>query len=568
MSIFELVARYDILSYNLRDDVVSLDMFGFIKKFRDSFLILIRGRPEIPPKELKKPIPGPAPPPSEGKAETPDAQVTLTSTTSDKDKTETSDAQEALTSTTSDKDKTETSDTQEALTSTTSDKDKTETSDTQETLTSTTSDKDKTETSDTQEALTSTTSDKDKTETSDTQEALTSTTSGKNKSKRKVNRDYRRTPEKQPWNIGARRYSKNQPNKPTRLYSRPVPKLICQKLAEKYELKLNVEGCDVDKVHQDGDLLSIDKVGECQLRSYSGYLEITYKDGNESKVSLFDEDRPLIFKLSKDFDVGRHWKSGIARGCFLVFMPYEWELDGDIHIEFWDCSDGQFRAHFIDMSSDEDILPKIRKRKGEKSLYKLPTDHAIELPGTNEPIFDDSSHGELHTGNVPYLKHPDDVTWIRVGEERKGGWKGENFKRDEADLEQMLGCRQGRFYIRVYDDNVDLLGSTDFRYLRDLRKILIDDRPYVPDMSPFKPCPKKGYSPTKLQFFGVDNTPPDVKVKDKKYLATEPSGGVVVFNPHPGADEVICQLSFDKDQVDVTIRTPRIWWRLENGNPK
>ena len=305
-------------------------------------------------------------------------------------------------------------------------------------------------------------------------------------------------------------------------------------------------------------------MGICQLRSYFGYLEITYKDGKEGKVSLFDGDRPLIFKLSKNFNVGRHWKSGINRGCFLAFMPYEWKLVGDTPAGPWDRPDGKFRAHFIDMSSDEDVLPKIRK--GGTSIYELPTDHVIELPGTNDPIFDDSSHGELHTGDVPDLKHPDIVTWIRVGEEKRGGWKGENFKQDEADLEQMLAGRQGRFYIRVYDENVDLLGSTDFRYLRDLRKILIDDRPYVPDMSPFKPCPEKGYSPTKLQFFGVDNTPPDVKVNDKKYLATEPSGGVVVFNPHPGADEVICQLSFDKGQVDVTIRIPRIWWRLENGN--
>ena len=551
-------------------------MFGFIGKILKKL------------KEFKKtgrnPTSKPAPQPSNGKPKStdkqinennaphsteidkpPDKQETNHSSTISEGKAETSDTQEALTSTTSDKDKAETSDTQEALTSTTSDKDKAETSDTQEALTSTTSDKDKAETSDTQEALTSTTSDKDKTETSGTQVNPTSTTSGKNKSKRKVNRDYRRTPEKQPWNIGPRRYSKNQPHKIPKLHSRPVPKLICQKKAETYEIKLNVEGCDVDTVHQDGDLLQIDKTGICQLRSYFGYLEITYKDGKEGKVSLFDGDRPLIFKLSKDFNVGRHWKSGINRGCFLAFMPYEWKLVGDTPAGPWDCSDGKFRAHFIDMSSDEDVLPKIRK--GGVSLYELPTDHVIELPGTKEPIFDDSSHGELHTGDVPNLKHPDIVTWIRVGEEKRGGWKGENFKQDEADLEHMLAGRQGRFYIRVYDENVDLLGSTDFRYLRDLRKILIDDDLYISNMPPLIPHPQKGYSPVKLRLLDAnDKIHPGVsKDPDNRHIDIQ-SDGIVVVNPHPEADEVICRLSFDKGQVDVTIRLPRIWWRLENGN--
>ena len=500
---------------------------------------------------------------SETSAETSDTQDTDHSTTSSENSAETSDTQDTDHSTISSENSAETSDTQDTNHSSTTSEESTETSDTQDTDHSTTSSETSTETSDTQDTDHSTTSSETSAETSDTQETLTSTTSGKNKSKRKVNRDYRRTPEKQPWNIGPKRNPQNQPLKPPKLHSRPVPELICQKQAKTYEIKLNVEGCDVDKVRQNETDLHIDGASKYLLSDYSGYLEITYKDGKKSNVTLFDGDRPLIFKLRENWEgIGRHRKGKMTRGCFLVFAPSDWEYDGTPPVEPVYCSVGNFRIHYIVLYDDDDAPPKFRKRGG--APYELPTNHAIELPSEQPPIFDDSSHGKLHTGDVPNLKHPDSVTWIRVGEERRGGWKGENFKPDKLDLEQMLAGRQGRFYIRVYDENVDLLDSTDFRYLRDLRKILINGELYTQNMA-LAPCPNKGYSPIKLQFIDANgDIHPGVKILDNPYVDVQPDG-IVIVDPHPEADKVVCSLSFDKGQANVTINLPRIWWRLEKG---
>ena len=308
--------------------------------------------------------------------------------------------------------------------------------------------------------------------------------------------------------------------------------------------------------------LHIDGASKCLLSDYSGYLEITYKDGKEGKVTLFDGDRPLIFKLRENWEgIGRHRKGKLTRGCFLVFAPSDWERDGPPPVEPVYCSFGNFRVHYIVLYDDEDAPPKFRK--GEGAPYELPTNHAIELPSKQNPIFDDSSHGKLHTGDVPNIKHPDSVTWIRVGEERRGGWKGENFKPDKADLEQMLAGRQGRFYIRVYDENVDLLDSTDFRYLRNLREILVDGIPYTKNTI-LPPHPKEGYSQTKLRFVDTDGENIRPRIKNSPHISVNDEN-VVLVEPRPDADKVVCPLSFDNGQANVTINLPRIWWRLEKG---
>ena len=339
------------------------------------------------------------------------------------------------------------------------------------------------------------------------------------------------------------------------------PELICKKRNRRFEMELDVSDCNVTDVRQNGESLPI-KSDTCELSDYSGYLEVTYKHGKTEEITLFNGHNPLIFKLSKNWQrIGRNMK-GVTAGYFLVFAPLKWRRDGEAPHMPASCGDETFLAHHIVRLDAQEALPTLYEGSNP---HQIAEKNPINLSG--ECFFDDSPHGQLFIGDTPELEFPPDITWVRVGEERQRGWKGENFEILDAtfELEEALKDRQGRFYVRIYDENVDLLDSRDFRYLSNLRKILIDDMPYVPDMSPFNPCPKKGYSPTKMQFFGADNTPPDIKVNDKKHLATEPSEGVVVFNPHPDADKVTCSVLFDKSWVSVTVNIPRIWWRLENG---
>ena len=367
-------------------------------------------------------------------------------------------------------------------------------------------------------------------------------------------------PEGGPRKIAARRDRKFTPSSSdqTQTWLRR-PELICQKRSGNihYEIELDVENCNVTEVLQNG--ISLTGEGhKYQLSDYSGELVIEYETGPQETVSLFEGGTPLIFKLSGGWQgVGRRLKQ-VSRGDFLVFAPHNWERDGNPPVEPALCGDENFLVHYFSYDGEGNLHDFC---KGP-DRHPLPTGDAIELSG--ERIFDDSDQGSLFVGDIPELQVPSNVTWARVGEEKQGGWKGENFKPKDKTLKEVLQNRQGRFFIRVYDEKANLLDSAEFRYLRDLREIRMDDSPYVQGMI-LAPHSTKGNVGTKLQFFGVDGIYPDVEAKDNSYATVNAEGSVIV-EPHPDVDKVICSLSFGKGQVCVTVNLPRIWWRLEKDD--
>ena len=61
--------------------------------------------------------------------------------------------------------------------------------------------------------------------------------------------------------------------------------------------------------------------------------------------------------------------------------------------------------------------------------------------------------------------------------------------------------RQGRFFVRVYDD-ARLLDSGEFRYLRNLKEIRVNGEPYT-EHTILVPA-STGHPPTKVRFIGFD----------------------------------------------------------------
>ena len=367
--------------------------------------------------------------------------------------------------------------------------------------------------------------------------------------------------EKQPKNMPGMRAIERKASTPSYRHKRiRPPELICRRYRgdTHHEIELDIKEYKVTGVYQNGKILTRE-ANRYKLSNYSGYLEIKYENGNPYGIPLFNDNKPLIFKLNKEWNgIGRRMK-GITRGYFLVFVPSKWSW-GETPLHDPElCSNGTFKAHFVYRDKDED-LPDFYEGGAR---YPLPIRDAIKLSG-EPPLFDDSHCGPLHTGDVPNLKHPDGITWIRVGEERKGGWKGENFKPTEADLEEMLAGRQGRFYIRIYDKKVDLLDSIDFRYQQSLKKILLNGNLYTQDTVLLPDLLKGGYSSARLQFIDVDGRSIQPFLKKDNPYATVNFEGVVLVKPHPDADEVVCSLSTYRNQADITINLPRIWWRLKS----
>lgn len=111
-------------------------------------------------------------------------------------------------------------------------------------------------------------------------------------------------------------------------------------------------------------------------------------------------------------------------------------------------TDPEFLAHYF-FRGKRNSLGNVT---GFEECTILLTTSSFELIGNH--VFDNSEEGELFIGPAaPKLSPSTAVVWARIGEEKKDGWKGENFKPTERSLPDVLKDRQGRFFVRVYDNS-------------------------------------------------------------------------------------------------------------------
>jgi hypothetical protein len=289
--------------------------------------------------------------------------------------------------------------------------------------------------------------------------------------------------------------------------------------------------------------------GEYRISSFDGRLSIVFGEGERDEITL---SAPLLFKFRKNWAGDGRKVNGITNGHYIVIAPTEWERIGHVRVEPEGCADTSFTAHYF----FRDEGKSAENTGGFQGYEVVLITSGFELSG--DRVFDDSEDGELFVSAVPNLKLPSNITWVRVGEEKKNGWKGQNFEPEERILAKALNGRQGRFFIRVYDSEPKLLDTGEFRYLRDLKEILVNGEPYT-EQTILLP-PSTGYPPTKVRFIGVDGVyvrpilPPEI--------ACEMQGGDLVVEPHPEADRISCALESDTGRVDIELNLPCIWWRI------
>ena len=315
------------------------------------------------------------------------------------------------------------------------------------------------------------------------------------------------------------------------------------------------EACDIKEVQHNGTTILSTNNREYRPANFSGNLTVEYGDGEREVFPLFEGESPLIFKLRNNWKGNGRKMSGITRGHFSVFAPCQWTRTGDVSVEPAGCADPGFLAHYFFRGQDD----AANDMGGFKECTIALTKEGFSLNGAH--VFDDSEDGELFVHEPPQLKPAPEIVWARVGEERQGGWKGENFKPADTSLGDILGGRQGRFFVRAYDDAGKLTDSGEFRYCKDLREIWVNGKSYSQDTL-LVPS-SDGHAPTMLQFIGTDgnNMPPEREMNNPHVRVRE--DGVVTVEPLPEGDEATCTLISQTGCMDVVIKLPRIWWRLE-----
>jgi len=361
---------------------------------------------------------------------------------------------------------------------------------------------------------------------------------------------------KTPPKIGGRRLKGASPARPDRIQN-AIARLEfqCSRTHESntWEIMISAdEESQVKSILQDGKQLHLEG-RTCSLQSFRGQVSIELQNGAQNSITLFDGS-PLVFKLSKDWSgVGRLVKGVTKKGHYIVFVPCGWNRTGHVPIEPDACTDEEFTAHYF----HADGTPEGEDSEGFQEFSGQLRVVALELMGKR--IFDDSEDGDLFVGEVPKLPNSDEFVWARVGEESPDGWLGDNFKPSKSDLASILLDRQGHFFVRVYNAT-GRLDSTQFRYLRDLKEILLNGEPYS-DSALLIP-PPGGHDTTEVRFAGIDGSQTRLSLNSPMPHVRQ-KGSSLFVNPHPEGDCVSCVLKSGGGNVGIELRLPRVWWRLE-----
>lgn len=335
------------------------------------------------------------------------------------------------------------------------------------------------------------------------------------------------------------------------------PELICQRIPDSgcWEVILSAEEeCQIVAVHLEGKPLDFTD-RQCRVPLLNGYLTVFIQDGQEQVVSLF-EGKPLIFKLRENWDGRGRRTTGIVRGYYIVIAPIEWERTGHAPVEADGCVDLGFQAHYFhrDATALDEGVDGFREWQDSSIV------DGIELTG--QRVFDASNDGELFVGVPPNLNTSPNIVRALVGEEGEDGWR-EDFWPHRQSLPEVLDGREGWFFLRVYDSEMNMFDSVAFRHLTDLRRIHVNEAEYTQD-TVLVPA-STGYSPAVVRFVDTEGSML-FPVLPVGACQTALSSGAIEIPPCPAADRMTCRLGSDKRGVNIALVLPRVWWRLEDGN--
>ncbi len=315
--------------------------------------------------------------------------------------------------------------------------------------------------------------------------------------------------------------------------------LICRRCDEDWGFTLALavpEDSDVQEVLLNGDELELQD-GECRTPACTGALQVRASGGDEFDVPLFT-GRPLVFRTGADWSGTGRRVRGVGRGHFLVVAPEDWRRTDEPPVEPEPCGAG-FLAHYFFFDDVETLDGPV----GFDEAALGSVGPGFTLNGVR--AFDDSADGDLFR-TIPSLSLASGAREVRVGSEGERWWPGETFDPEEKSLEDVLGDRQGRFYVRVYDDS-GLRDTGQFRLLRELRGVRVDGKEYTRDTV---------LLPGRT---GHRDVTVELLVADEGRVRAVQS---VRCRPDPGDEQAVCRTPTPSGEVRVEVRPPRVWWRL------
>jgi len=349
------------------------------------------------------------------------------------------------------------------------------------------------------------------------------------------------------------------------------PEIVCWNEGWRWVVGIEVpEGLETLSVAQNEELLEQDNTDELhyRLKHAQGAVKVTWTGGKKD-ISLVGARRPcLIFKMRKE------WK-GLGRlvrrpttGYYLAIVPQEWKRDEDLSGHAPIVSESVqlegYKAHFFYQEQNTVIGfitangERIRLESGGPRFQLV----GREIGDASEEM------GPLFGEQPPHIRTIDKKGWsdvgvVVVGEEGGGQnrWRMQFVPQvgvEEQKLPEEIAERRGGWYfVRIYDNNDDLLESMDFRFLCGLKDIRIESSDCLPGPN--------GHDNVVVQFLHQTSCEVELMDENERHaleIRRESGQTIVTIPPKPNYDKTHWILHDGEGEVETTVLVERIWWAM------
>lgn len=355
------------------------------------------------------------------------------------------------------------------------------------------------------------------------------------------------------------------------------PEFVCWKEGWSWIIGIEVpEECESLRVTQNEELLEPDNIDEShyRLKQADGIVKVTWTEGSKV-LSLIELKRNyLIFKMRKNWKEPGRLVQRSTNGYYLIVAPQEWERDNEISgtapVNPESTQLEGYRAHFFYKEQKWNNAIGFITANGERIRVESGSPR-FQLVGSE---INDASEdmGPLFGREPPLIKVLDDKGWsdvgvIVVGEEGSGRnkWRTQftpQLAEKEQKLPEKLTSRRGGWYfVRIYDNDYNLIESMDFRFMEGLREIKIHSHSFLPEPS--------GHQPVRVEFLHkprcriqllAKGDPESLQIKHEDELMS------TIIPRHPAWDVTDWEIRCDRAKVIVEIMIERIWWSLTEND--
>jgi len=356
-------------------------------------------------------------------------------------------------------------------------------------------------------------------------------------------------------------------------------KIVCWK--DEWIWKIGVELPDdlIDnpdvKVFQNNIPLRQDERREnyFNLNLISGRIQIDSPDTNISDLDLTNESY-LVFKLNAG-----NLNEGIlvkrtSKGNYLTVVPNDWHIDESISgtqiAEAEQTSLKDYSAHHYVITKENERKIGLITNNNEsfiveslKQFYSLQGNLLEDSGGRQGPLFGE----RLPTLQINDRDQWENINCVIVGEE---GEDRENWRRkiitvpDRLSLElsdEITDIRSGWYFLRLYDSNLQLVDSCDFRFISSLLKVESNNLNLIPGDIGYSEAEIELIHTSEFQLISDSNSFDEIEVN-----TLSPEKTKITVKPKPDIDKIpfIVSSKGGRD-VKLFIPTERIWWSVNQG---